>query len=246
MPNRILKESICASDNLNNLTPQEEIMFYRLLVTCDDYGRLDARPTILRSKCFPLKVDTIKNTDILEWLAALEKHQLLSQYSVNGGTYLQILTWESHQQVRAKRSKYPSPDNIGNQLQANDINCKQMSSLSLSLSLSLSNIYTLWNKQKIITHKKLTEEIKGSINTALKNYSEEDISRAIKNYGLIVNSDEYYWTYSWTLKDFLKRGIEKFLDLEVAKKNYREKNGAHKQDISKTPTRYTKPEELLQ
>ena len=55
MPNRILKESICTSENIQQLSPFEEITFYRLMVNCDDYGRMDARPRILISKLFPLR-----------------------------------------------------------------------------------------------------------------------------------------------------------------------------------------------
>ena len=55
MPNRIIKESICTSDSINQLTPFQEVFFYRLLVNCDDYGRLDARPEVLASKLYPLR-----------------------------------------------------------------------------------------------------------------------------------------------------------------------------------------------
>ena len=37
MPNRILKESICRSDTIDHLTWFEEVLFYRLIVSCDDY-----------------------------------------------------------------------------------------------------------------------------------------------------------------------------------------------------------------
>lgn len=39
MPNRILKESITTSETLDSLSAEEERLFYRLLVICDDYGR---------------------------------------------------------------------------------------------------------------------------------------------------------------------------------------------------------------
>ncbi len=60
MPNRILKESICASDTIDALAWLEEVTFYRLIVNCDDYGRFDARPAILKAKLFPLKTVTEK------------------------------------------------------------------------------------------------------------------------------------------------------------------------------------------
>lgn len=121
MPNRIIKESICTSEEIDHLTPEQEVFFYRLMVNVDDYGLLDARPKILASKCFPLKsVDTKK---IEAWLQALAGVGLINRYEVEGLPYLAIAKWAQHQQIRAKRPKYPAPESgsaiIYNQVQAN-------------------------------------------------------------------------------------------------------------------------------
>jgi len=121
MPNRIIKESICTSEEIDNLTPEQEVFFYRLMVSVDDYGLLDARLKILASKCFPLKsVDTKR---IEAWLQALSDQSLIKRYEVDGLPYLAITKWAAHQQIRAKRPKYPFPESgseiICNQVQAN-------------------------------------------------------------------------------------------------------------------------------
>ncbi len=121
MPNRILKESICTSETINSLTPEEEVFFYRLIVNVDDYGRLDARPAILRSRCFPLRVDSVKDKDIETWLSKLVRVGLIRLYVAGGKRYLQVVTWEKHQQIRAKRSKYPAPESESEQIISNDI-----------------------------------------------------------------------------------------------------------------------------
>lgn len=110
MPNRIIKESICTSNEIDALTPEQEIFFYRVIVNCDDFGRMDARLSILRAKCFPLRVDKVKDRDIQRCLGALVEQNLIFIYSVDGKTYIQMTTWEKHQQVRAKRSKFPAPE----------------------------------------------------------------------------------------------------------------------------------------
>ena len=133
MPNRILKESICSSDTLDGLTEFQEIFFYRLIVNVDDYGRLDARARILSSKLFPLK--TIKEKTIEDALHALYAADLICLYEVNGRPYLQMKTWDKHQQIRAKKSKYPSMDEgICLNLISNDINCNQMISDDIKCS----------------------------------------------------------------------------------------------------------------
>ena len=123
MPNRILKESICTSATVDQLSCQEEVLFYRLIVQCDDYGRLDARPAIILAKCFPLRVDKVKQSLIRRHLARLAEVGLIRLYTVDGSSYLCMTTWDKHQQMRAKRSKYPEPPKDA---VAGDSKCNQM------------------------------------------------------------------------------------------------------------------------
>ena len=128
MPNRILKESITTSCEINNLTAEEERLFYRLIVVCDDFGRMDARPPVLRSRCFPLKLDSVTDQIISEQLNSLKEQNLIILYEAEGKPYLQMVTWMKHQQKRAKYSKYPAPDGTVNHLQSSAIKCNQMQS----------------------------------------------------------------------------------------------------------------------
>jgi len=122
MPNRIIKESICTSDEINSLTAEEEVFFYRLMVNCDDYGLLDARPQIIASRCYPLKSVDINR--IHELLAKLASVSLVVLYEVSGKRYLAITKWAEHQQIRAKRAKYPMPED--GSLISIDIECNQV------------------------------------------------------------------------------------------------------------------------
>lgn len=121
MPNRIIKESICTSDTIDQLTWFEEAFFYRLIVNCDDYGRFDARLPILKARLFPLK--TITEKQIGEALNKLSTVGIVTVYEYDGRPYLQLVTWDKHQQIRAKKSKYPAPDVSCNQMISNDIKC---------------------------------------------------------------------------------------------------------------------------
>ncbi len=110
MPNRILKDTICVSDNIDALTAEQEAFFYRLIVQCDDFGRMDARPVVVRSKCYPLRIDSMSNQMIADYIVALALAGLIQVYKIDGEICLQMVTWTKHQQVRAKKSKYPAPD----------------------------------------------------------------------------------------------------------------------------------------
>lgn len=117
MPNRIIKESICTSEDFNALSWYEQSFFMRLIVTVDDFGRYDARPAVLKGRMFPLSAATDKN--VTESLIKLSAAGIVDLYSVGGRPFLQLCAWDKHQTIRAKKSKYPAPEE-------NEIICKQM------------------------------------------------------------------------------------------------------------------------
>ena len=107
MPNRLLKEGIVDSVLIDGLTAEEEVFFYRLLVVSDDFGRMDARLPVLKSKMYPLRDDPKLTQKIDSHVRSLVRQGLAVCYQVDDKQYLQILKWE--QRVRSK-GKYPSPD----------------------------------------------------------------------------------------------------------------------------------------
>lgn len=135
MPNRILKQTICTSPNLNALSMGAENMFYRLIVQADDFGRYHATPSILRGHCYPLRLDGVTDQLIIEWMNELIAADLLFVYE--SGRYLQITNWSKHQSQRATTSKFPEPTpdaSNGKQMQADASKCAQMSPYSYSYS----------------------------------------------------------------------------------------------------------------
>lgn len=122
MPNRIIKESVCTSDTIEQMSWFEECFYHRLWTACDDYGRMDARPAILKSKLFPLK-DRLSLKDIQNALQKMVDIGCVRLYECDSKPYLYLPSWEVHQQVRAKKSKYPAPDESCNHMISDDIKC---------------------------------------------------------------------------------------------------------------------------
>lgn len=123
MPNRIIKESIRTSDSINELSWFEECLFYRLIVSCDDYGRFDGRPAIIKGSCFPLK-DGVTTNNIEKALSKLVSAGLVKRYVVDGKPYLSLPSWGQHQTTRAAKSKYPNPDD--GEMITSENNCMQI------------------------------------------------------------------------------------------------------------------------
>jgi len=108
MPNRIIKESIKSSDEIDALSWFEEAMFPRLIVTVDDYGCYEAKPKLLRNVLFPLK-DNVTVQMVSDALDSYEKNGLIRRYEHDGKQFLYLVTWMNHQRIRNKTSRYPEP-----------------------------------------------------------------------------------------------------------------------------------------
>jgi len=70
-------------------------------------------------------------------------------------------------------------------------------------------ILSEWNNCKIIKHYTINATMKGLFDKVLEHFTLEQIISAIRNYGEVVNSDKYYFSYKWSLVQFLSRGISK-------------------------------------
>ena len=112
MPNRIIKESICSSEKLNQLSDFEFRLWVGLITYVDDAGRGDARPAIIKGRIFPLR-ERITGKEIESALNHMAVLGCIALYEVDGKPYLWFPTWKVHQRVRDCRPKYPDPPERG-------------------------------------------------------------------------------------------------------------------------------------
>ena len=127
MPNRLIKESLCTSERISQLSDFHFRLWACLITYVDDYGRGDARAAIIKGRCFPLR-DKVTVKDIEAGLHELASVGCIVLYRVDDGMFLCFPNWEKHQTVRNQKSKYPSPDD-GEIVQIAD-NCKQLKSIA--------------------------------------------------------------------------------------------------------------------
>ena len=109
MPNRIIRESILTSPTVDAMTSDEERFFFRLMLLVDDFGRFDARPSVIRGRAYALKTD-VSDADILNWLTRLAELDVVTVYEVRGKRFIWFVNWDAYQNRRAKDSKWPAPD----------------------------------------------------------------------------------------------------------------------------------------
>lgn len=106
MPTRLIREGFLDSDPLRAAGELAEVLFTRLMLVADDYGRFDGRVTVICRRCWPLGGPS--EDSVAERLAALAANGLVVVYEVDGKPFICIQKFR--QRLRVKNaSKYPDP-----------------------------------------------------------------------------------------------------------------------------------------
>jgi hypothetical protein len=108
MPSRVIRESALNSPTLAKLSHGAERLFWRLTIIADDAGRFDAHPTVVKARCFPLLVDTLKTADVVKFMSELAA-DCICLYTVEGRDYGYFRNWVKYQRVYGNASKFPQP-----------------------------------------------------------------------------------------------------------------------------------------
>ena len=122
MPNRMLKESIRTSKKVNMVSDFDFRVWAYLITYVDDFGRGSADPELLKGLVFPRRKG-ITESQITKALANLASIGMVVLYEADGEPFFYFPNWDKHQQIRAKKSRFPEPEIICNQLISDDSKC---------------------------------------------------------------------------------------------------------------------------
>lgn len=124
MPNRMLKESIRTSKKVNQVSDFDFRVWAYLITYVDDFGRGSADPELLKGLVFPRRKG-ITESQIVKALANLASIGMVVLYESDGEPFFYFPNWDKHQQIRAKKSRFPEPEIICNQMISDDSECSR-------------------------------------------------------------------------------------------------------------------------
>ena len=113
-----------------------------------------------------------------------------------------------------------------------NINNKEISIINNTKEME---IFEHWNKKNIIIHRDFNK-LEKKIKEALKEHDLETIKSAIDHYSEVINNQDYFYKYKWTLEQFLSRGkgLVEFTDKGSKWLNYLDfKNKNKSKEISR-------------
>jgi len=115
MPNRVIREGFLDSAKINSLSEKEQNFFVRLMLIVDDFGKFDARPEYVRSRCYPVADSRL--TFVRQALDRLNEVGLIRLYQVDDKIYLQVT--EFNKRTRIMKSTFQSPNTDDSQTSDN-------------------------------------------------------------------------------------------------------------------------------
>lgn len=179
------------------------------------------------------QIAKLLDTDINLLRMSKKKMIKFEKISVDKNNAIQILNWNIYQSEYRRQRDYR--EEYKKRLQREVTTGSDNEKLHIDRDIDkdkikkdiniYKDIFDYWNKKKIIIHRNLDKATESKINAKLKDYTADEIKDAIHIYSEILKSDEHWFSYKWTLKDFLQRGLEKFIDADIADENYKGKRG---------------------
>ena len=154
--------------------------------------------------------------NLLKEIGQIETPKKTSKY-----TLLTVANWELYQSDNSNKAIGKDIKKTSKRHQKDTYkNVKNVKNVKKEHSL-----FDFWNSLKIIIHKNIKGKVgnrtfKGCLEQALNDNNEETIRDAMQNYKTILEGEEYFWKYRWTVGEFLIRGLDKFLTINKPFENF--------------------------
>lgn len=227
---RSLKPDIWADEALGGCPVGARLLFIGLITQSDDHGRFRAAPALVRSTIFPYD-ESLTLRRVSEWLTALEGANLIEIYSTHGETFGVFRAWVKNQRMdNASAPLYPEPPPPKEALEkaipdhppprpAETRRAPPRTAAGKDRKGedrkgyidAFESIFTAWLAQDaLVHHKRPTRVMRSAAKKALADWPASEIIEAIGLYATVLASERHYFSHSWTLDEFLTRGVGKF------------------------------------
>lgn len=110
MKHRFLDPELRRSESVSKLSFRQRDLWYRLILSVDDQGRMPGHPGLVRADAWPL--DDVPLDEVQADLETLQKQELIIIYESEKKRYIQLLNWKKYQNGAEwlGKSDYPAPD----------------------------------------------------------------------------------------------------------------------------------------
>lgn len=111
MPSRYVRAGLLGSEAIKDAGEAAEVLYVRLLLLADDFGRYDGRPGFIQSQAWPLGGPSVQDIEhrlqVLSGTHGPDGTPLIVRYRVKNKPFIYIPKFG--QRTRASKSKFPDP-----------------------------------------------------------------------------------------------------------------------------------------
>lgn len=209
----MLKRKITRSKKFAALkTDKARLLWFYMLPFTDVDGRLEADAEDVRDEIIRKQRKGYTIEKIEECLQDLNRVGLITLYSIDGKNYLEFARFwdeQTHNPEREAKSDIPppTPGALQEHSKSTPLNVMKGNESEIK-SNTIVVVFEKWNSfkgKKWKSHKTLSYEIKTAITEQLKHYSRDELCSAIENYAKVLLSNDFKWSYAWTLQQLLTR-----------------------------------------
>ena len=189
------------------LTPNAKLLYGEITALCEKEGYCWAKNSYFA------ELYNVNKSSISKWVSQLIEYKYIYSYIIYKENSKEIL----QRQLFITDDPYSKKDTGGIVKKKDTPIVKKRKDNTTSINTTINNIYTYWNSKNIYVHIKNTITIQKAIKKALSMYSEKEIKEAIDKYSKVYSEDKYFWTYKWTLLEFLtrKKGLAVFIECDI-------------------------------
>ncbi|KAB8139064.1 replication protein, partial [Gracilibacillus oryzae] len=214
-------------------------------------GKVNASGYIYLSESIPYTDEmlaTVFDRPIGVVRMALDIFRKFGMIEIDENHFIAISKWEKYQnieglerireQTRQRVAKHRERKKLGTNTESNDtVTLRNATEEELELEEELDkekeinkdpvrDLYDHYLSFDIVSHKKLTKSMRSAANARLKDYSFDDLKKAIENYAHVFKSDSHWFKQRYTFADLMRdKDVRKFVDEADPVNNFKKDKG---------------------
>src|SRR5690625_832970 len=218
-------------------------------------GKTNASGYIYLSENIPYTEEmlaTIFNRPVSTVRLALKTFEQFGMISIDNDSFIHINNWEKHQNIEGmERIRKQTRERVQRYREKKKLEQEKDVTLHVTQGNAteedknkkknknnkyIRDLFDHYLSKNIIQHRKLTNAMRTAINARLKDYSFDDLKKAIDNYAYVLHSDLHWFTHKYPLADFMRdKDVRKFLDEADPLNNFknRQKQSSNRQQQRK-------------
>jgi hypothetical protein len=168
----------------------------------------------------------MKESTVRDYMKILKDDGTIAINPTNKYSVVTLTNWELYQD-KEERNDNKSDNKKPTKGQQNNTNNNgnNADNEDNDLNTYIHDLFEHYVSMNIVRHKKITSAMKSAIKARLKDYSFEELKKAIDNYATVLNSDMHYYTYKHPLADLMRdKDIRKFADEADPLNNFKKRD----------------------